>query len=138
MSRNKYSLLPDSRGLTTEVWLIVILFLYQLFNRIALPGYHAIKRHHKFIRARYESMARRFGQIVDSRVQDNPLKALVYAIMIYEDFNRPKLVRVVERLAAPFGLAKTLGIMQVKAKRCVSDKVSVMIGIDKILRMSRF
>lgn len=65
--------------------------------------------------------------------QDN-FKQLIYAIMIFEDYNRPWLYRRVERIVKKF-VPKTkmsLGIMQVQTEKNISDKESIKLAIEKL------
>lgn len=71
---------------------------------------------------------------MDNIIQNEKLKCLTYSIMIYEDFNRPTMVRAIENIS--FGLTKkehSLGIMQVKTKKFITNKKSVELGAKKIL-----
>ena len=55
------------------------------------------------------------------------------AVLIYEAFNRPRLYRLIENFLFHFGLAKTLGIMQVTTNVPISDRESVILGSRKII-----
>lgn len=59
------------------------------------------------------------------------LESLIYSVIIYENFNRPPLFREVERFVFPF-FSKTLGVMQVKTVKRISDAESVLIGAEKL------
>jgi hypothetical protein len=62
------------------------------------------------------------------------LESIVYAVIIYEDFNRPKIARWIENLK--FTVTKkphTLGVMQVRSDRLLSDFESVQLGSEKIV-----
>ena len=61
--------------------------------------------------------------------------SLIYAIMIYEDYNRPFAFRVVEYIVKFICFRKemTLGIMQVKTRKLISSKTSVKLGVEKII-----
>ena len=61
------------------------------------------------------------------------LEALIFAVMILEAFNRPKLYRIVEGMLFWTGYPRSLGIMQVKAAKNVSDLQSVDLGAAKIV-----
>ena len=53
--------------------------------------------------------------------------------MIYEDFNRPKIVRYFEIIH--FYITKkahTLGIMQVRTNKMIDDQTSIILAIKKI------
>ena len=62
------------------------------------------------------------------------LESIIYAVIIYEDFNRPKIARWIENLK--FKVTKkplTLGVMQVRSDRLLSDFESVQLGTEKIV-----
>lgn len=62
--------------------------------------------------------------------------SLIYAIMIYEDYNRPKIMRVAEWvLKATIFRCRTmsLGIMQVQTRRLIRDQESIGLAIPKII-----
>lgn len=96
------------------------------------------KRHDKFNRKYGDFIAYQIShRYVDKMSMDeqNRLASLLYAIMIYEDFNRPFLIRMTERiLKATFfrQRAMTLGIMQFKVFHTITDKESISYAIDFI------
>ena len=62
---------------------------------------------------------------------------MLYAIMIYEDYNRPKLYRLVENFLKTICPQKvmTIGIMQVKSKEYITDLESIDLAIEKLLEV---
>ena len=59
---------------------------------------------------------------------------MVYAIMIYENFNRPKFVRWIEYVHFLVNTKPhTLGIMQVTTSKWINDRQSIILAIEKIL-----
>lgn len=97
---------------------------------------------------RYDILQSRFGDVVQKNVdkyypKDTDGKGeficLVYAVMIYEDYNRPFVARMMEllkkRLQELFGNYKmmTLGIMQVQTYSIISDEISIEFAIKKLL-----
>lgn len=87
-----------------------------------------------YISKRLASFKKRFGHIVDAHVPDESTRVLVYSIMIFEAFNRPKIGRWAENLLILCGVPKTAGIMQVKTSKLISDEESVEIAVQKIIR----
>ncbi|MDD5258352.1 MAG: hypothetical protein PHD29_00070 [bacterium] len=126
-------LFPDMQTIGNELWLIIIFFLYELFNNIKLSPRDTEKRKSKYIDYKFLSYQHKYKSIIEDKVTNAKLKALIYSIMIYESFNRPKLIRMLEVLLFKVGHSKTLGIMQVKTDRIISDNKSVEIGVNKIL-----
>ena len=62
---------------------------------------------------------------------------LIYAIMIYEDFNRPSNVRRIEKILKYIfpSKVKTIGIMQVRSTQIISDEKSIEIAINQLEKM---
>ena len=101
-------LLPDEANLRTEVWLIVALFLYGVFREI--KGNQAKYRHRQAAWA--QAHARTFSKKYYPVLSNYPIlfQEVLLALMIYEDFNRPKVTRLIERIIN----ARTQTIMQVR------------------------
>jgi hypothetical protein len=130
------NLLPDPANLTNELWLAVLIFLYQIANRVTLPRTATIARKQRYLRREYESAVRRFGAIIDCTTSDVRLRTFIYAVLIYENFNRPPLYRWLERhVLYPLGWASSTGIMQVQAARVLSDGESVRRGATHLMEL---
>jgi hypothetical protein len=129
----KQRLIPDFNTIANELWVVILIFLYGVLNNVRISSKGTEKRKGNYLKYFYNIFKNKYGGIVESKVKDKTLEALIYAIMIYESFNRPRIVRGIERLLFRFGKSKTLGIMQVTTDRKISDEESVEIGIDKIL-----
>lgn len=131
--RTKANILPDFSNMSNELWIIIIIFLYNFINNIQPSDKSAQKRKEKYIDSQFERINAKYGQIIISEIAVHRLRHLAFAIIIYEDFNRPKLFRIIERLK--FLLTKkphTLGIMQVMTNKNINDKESVKLGINKL------
>lgn len=126
----KQNLFPELNAIGNELWLITMLFLYATFNNIQTSGEKSRQRKSRYIAHEYKKYNVLFSNLIEKSISNKILEALVYAIMIYEAFGRPKIVRIVERLVK----AKTLGVMQVAADKRISDEESVVIAIEKIDR----
>lgn len=131
---NRTNLLPDFNSLSNELWIIILIFLFQVLNGIRISSENTIKRKRRYILQRYNFFYHKYQKLLDVKISDKKLQALVYAIMIYEDFNRPKAARLIENIR--FIISKkehSLGVMQVKSSKLINDKESVSLGIDKIV-----
>jgi len=129
----KQRLIPDFNTISNELWIIILIFLYSVLNKVQVTSEGTEKRIKNYLRRAYNKYKYKYGSIIESKVEDRTLEALVYAIMIYESFNRPRIVRGVERLFFRLGKSKTLGIMQVTTNKRISDEESIELGIEKIL-----
>lgn len=130
---DKKNLFPDLSSWTNEIWVIVLIFIYNVFNRIKFTRKHTLRRKDRYLRNRYTKFSKKYSDIIDSQVSNDKLKAVIYSIMIYEDFNRPKLVRLFENaMHSFFERQYTLGLMQIKTDKSINDIESVEMAVRKI------
>lgn len=130
------NILPDFTTFANELWIIILIFIFQVTNNIRFSKAATEKRKQNYLKSRYYRLSELYGPIVNEITKNQILEALTFAIMIYEDFNRPRIIRILEN--ARFRLTKkthTLGIMQVRSDTLISDKESVWIGASKIVEI---
>lgn len=128
--------LPDPGDLTTELWLVVILFAYQTINQLSFGGSQQSARQERYVDRHFQRFRRKYGAIIQAEATDPWVEALAYAILVFEDFNRPAVARLFESyLLFPLGLARTLGPMQVAVDRRVSDAEGVRLGVQRIVSL---
>ncbi|MBO2030483.1 hypothetical protein J4D99_03685 [Siccationidurans ginsengisoli] len=96
---SKKNLLPDFSNLANEMWIIIILFVYKIINDLDVSVKGAEKRKSRYIFKKYILFKTKYGKIIDSQVDNDILKTIIYAIIIYENFNRSRLVRAVENVS---------------------------------------
>ena len=137
------------------------MFIFNIINKIELPEAKKKERISKYIAIKYKNFISLYDKYIKSNLEDgleniykkveiakewdtnnndfriNNLKFLqlvVYSIMIFEDFNRPKNARLIENFVAKHSPREiTLGIMQVKTDKLITDEQSISLGIDKII-----
>lgn len=125
----KKSLLPDLEAAGNELWLAIFLFIYATANNISLADTKGARRRNLFLENRYKEVKKRYETIIDDNLSDDRLKLVAYAIVVYEDYCRPPLMRMAERLAF-WKSRRTTGIMQVSSDRSLSDVESVRLGTE--------
>jgi len=132
--RYRKNILPDLSTISNELWIIILLFLYTTANSVVVEPIAARRRRIRYIRERYLRFKTQFGDIIEREAPDREFQVLVYAVLIYEAFNRPRIARIIESYVLfPLGRSHTLGVMQVESKRRISDRESVTLGIRKLL-----
>jgi hypothetical protein len=132
--KERTNLLPDFNTVSNELWIIVLIFLFQVFNNLRFSQDATIKRKENYIKRRFEIFKLKYGKVISDRTANSSLQLLVYAIMIYEDFNRPKIARTVENIIQKFDRKPhTLGVMQVRSDKNISDLQSVILGTERIV-----
>lgn len=131
----KDNILPDFETLANELWIIIFIFLYQIFNKIEIPSNGTVKRKERYLNKMYNHFSKEFGEIINSKTDKESYKGLIYAVLILENFNRPKAARIIEYIK--FYVTKkphTLGVMQYYTSKSISDKKSVELGAEKIIQ----
>ncbi len=129
----KENILPDFDTISNELWIIILIFLFHTLNRIRISSDKTIQRKDNYLVNRLSAFKEKYSDLVDIKLTNDKLKSIAYAIMIYEDFNRPKVARLVEN--ARFKITKkkhTLGLMQVQTNEFINDRKSVELGLEKL------
>lgn len=132
--KTKTNILPDFTTVANELWIIIVIFLFQLTNKIRIPQDGSLKRKQNYLKIRHNYFKKLYGKKIKEITQNEILEAITYAILIYEDFNRPKLARIIENIK--FRISKkplTLGVMQVTTTKLLTDNESVVLGTNKIV-----
>lgn len=133
--RIKENILPDFTTIANELWIIILVFLFQITNNIRFSQNGTIKRKENYLKSRYRHFDKLYGKIIKDLTKNEALESVVYAILIYEDFNRPKVIRLIENIKHRFSQKNhTLGLMQVNSHKLISDKESVILGTTKIVK----
>lgn len=131
---HKEFLFPTAKELGSAVWLAIVAYAYHTFNSVKLSGERTKARKAKYLLNRYRTYKKAYGPIIEEVSETKRQEALIYAVLIVETFNRPKLYRLMENVLFYFGLARTLGVMQVTTERYITDEESVRLGAEKIVK----
>lgn len=126
-------ILPDPDSLRDEMWILIILFLYSTFNKMTFDRKGTLKRKEKYIKETYTRLKYRYNKIISKECDNYFFTQVIYAIMIYENFNRPQIVRWTEYIC--FWLTKkphTLGIMQVTSSKWITNEQSILLATNKV------
>jgi hypothetical protein len=128
---NPARLLPDSQNLANELWLVILAFIYKVADQSQVSANANIQKKEHYLARRYEGLRAEFGDVIAKWVPSRQVEPLVYAVLIYETFNRPPFARLLERVL-PLGGPRSYGPMQVQAGRPLSDEESVREGSQKL------
>mgnify|MGYP000894561503 FL=1 len=132
---------PSSiNSLLDNLWssMIVAMLVLLYFRMTNMGGdYNATEDENNIIFTNY--VVRTFGDIynnyheyIDSYCKNEVCnKLLLYSILVYEDMNRPRVIRRIENtIVALFGCELTVGVAQVKSKKPLTDIESIKIAIE--------
>ena len=123
---------PTANELGSALWLGVAAFLYQTLNSISTSDKAQLKRVRRYVLAQYKSLKHRYWRLVDSH-SDKIDKNLVYAVMIYESLNRPRIFALAETAKIWLTGKATVGPMQVYTEHLLTQEESVRLGIERLI-----
>lgn len=113
------------------IWMAIISFFFGIFitfiyNQAKLNLSRQRYNVKKYINKQYKKLSDRFSDLIET---DNvQLKNLTYSIMIYENYNRPKIIRFFEYIKFYITGFASLGVMQVSTEKYINDEESVERG----------
>lgn len=140
-------LLPDFSNIKDELWLLIIVFMYQLGNGFEtkypdstlseptsayLPDLKQRKK--RYILRKYDLYKTRYTKILDGITKNNKeLNIVLISIIIFENFNRPQIIRWLENLLVITTKKNvTQGVMQVRTNKYITDIVSIRLGAEQL------
>ena len=117
------------------VWLFIIICIYKFINKNertiteSSSQYKSIST--KAIVVNYAKLKLEYGD--DINLSNKNLLTILYSIMIYQNYRRPKFLREFDNLLFKInGGKRRLGIMQVMSKKYISDLDSIDIVSKKL------
>lgn len=121
----------------TIIWIFIFIYIYKFINNKSINNkeYDELEEkcmlNKKSIVMNYAKFKLKFD---DEITNIEPLVRLViYTIMIYENYNRPLIIRKLDNLMFKINNTnKKLGIMQIKSKKLIDDVDSIRIVCKKI------
>lgn len=125
--RDKKALLPDVAHISNHLWMLIVLFIYTALNSIRFDSTATKRRKSRYLYIAYSDNKLLYHEIIRGIAPDRLAESIIYSILIYESFNRSPMLRGLERLLHPW-MGKSLGPMQVKADKRISDIESVTLG----------
>ncbi len=124
-------LFPGVESIGNQLWIIVALFLYAVVNNVQVSTKRSVQRKNKYMRSQFAKYKETYGALIDRQFPEGYMELVAYAVLIYEGFNRPWLAQKVERIVFPWG-SHSLGPMQVRTATRLSDRESVVVGIQRL------
>ncbi|WP_138765804.1 hypothetical protein [Pedobacter xixiisoli] len=131
--RHRENVLPDFTTIANELWIIILVFIFQIVNGVKLSNDGQVRRKENYLTYKYSHFKKKFGTIISENTKNDALEITAYSILIYEDFNRPLVARWVEYLTFFLTRKKhSLGVMQFPTDKLVNDQQSVDLGTKKL------
>ncbi|WP_346906370.1 hypothetical protein [Faecalicatena orotica] len=135
--RNTEQIFIPITELVNEFWLIIILLVYKfavlvcdkIFKQKTVVSEEMLEQ---YIIHKFEFFYKKFRNEVYIKREDNGIWILLFSIMLFENYNRGKFVRKIEKLKMLVGRSATVGIMQIKSKCSLTDEESIVLAYNKL------
>lgn len=133
------NIFPSMENIKLILWLFIIeyVFLYLKKNvDIKIPTNNNISfsQDREYIVMQYAKYKNKYFNLVNSKYSE--INLLIYSIMIYENYNKPELIRKIDILKHNFFSEENkFGIMQIKRKTPITDETSIEIAKKKLERL---
>lgn len=120
------------------IWILIILYLYTNLKKysklIKEKSNFFQNKDGEYIVIQYAKLKNKYDHIISSKYKE--LFPLIYTIMIYENYNRPLLLRKLDIILYKIDKTKRkFGIMQIPSNSLISDEQSISIAIKKLERL---
>ncbi len=116
--------------LREELWFVIIIILYQFFkmildkkvtqNKVLTKGQIT-----KYVIHKFNKFYLKYNDLLEINIDNRYLCIFLYAVMIFEDYNRGPYVRMIERAKIHITKKATLGIMQMPTNNSITDEESI-------------
>lgn len=135
--QNPTDVFIELKDLASEFWLVVIVVIYKFsvllldkaFSQENVVNKGMLER---YVKNRFDLFYEKYKAEVYITKEDNIVWLLLFAIMIFENYNRGGIIRKLEKIKLFLGRSTTAGIMQVTSSVYISDEESIKLAYDKL------
>ena len=117
---SKEFFLPSKQEIATALWFALAAYLYKTLNNISIYIKSDENRKSNYVKSSHQKLSNEYKFLIDENTKNDKEKALVYSILIYENFNRHIIHRGLEKLLFFTGRIKTSGVMQFTSEKYLS------------------
>lgn len=134
VEKNIDNLLKFPDDIVAQLWIITFVFIIGVINKIKDKNYDFPTSIANYTQKQYIYFKSKFDNLLKSLGKKE--QNIILAIMIYENFQRPKFVRIIENTLHRLNNASSTGIMQIQnTKKIFSDENSVSFVIEKLRKL---
>lgn len=133
------NIFPNEETIKLLIWLVIIGYtlLYIKKNidiKVPIDNNISFYQDKEYIVMQYAKYKNKYNNLVTSKYEY--LNQLIYSIMIYENYNKPELIRKIDTLKYKiFHEENKFGIMQIEKKQPITDKESIELAKKKLERI---
>lgn len=127
-------------ALIDNLWIAVFAFIYAVIKSLAssVATVDTEKKNALYMGISYAKHKDKYDDVIKKVLGEeyDRLSPIVYAIIVAEDYNRPKFTRAIEYfvfIVTPVRKTMSLGVMQFRTNKFITSKESVIQGTKKVL-----
>lgn len=119
------------------IWVLVILYLYQLFKNSNMKDKKIIKdnydKHFKeYVILNYAKFKNKYSYLI--KVKNKDIENVLYSMLIYESLVNSGLNKYLKRIRNRINQVNIYGIMNVNSNHFITDEESIVIVKDKLVK----
>lgn len=118
------AILPDAKDISTAILLGITAFIYGIIKNIPEKESDHEERVGRYIKRKYKALNKRYSSSLSGT--NLQMRAIIISLMIYEDYNRPRIIRICEKILG----TKTTDILQ--NNNSITDEESIRKKINEI------
>lgn len=127
-------------ALIDNLWIVIFAFVYAIVKSLAssVATVDTEKKNALYMGISHAKHKAKYDDVIRGALGEEyeRLAPIVYAIIVAEDYNRPKLTRAIEYfvfITTPVKKTRSLGVMQYRTNKYITSEESVFLGTKKIL-----
>lgn len=119
------------------VWMLVILYLYQLFKNSNMKDKKIIKNNYdkhfkEYVILNYAKFKNRYSYLI--KVKNKDIENVLYSMLIYESLVNSGLSKYLKRIRNRINQVNIYGIMNINSNHFITDEESIVIVKDKLVK----
>lgn len=119
------------------IWVLVILYLYQLFKNSNIKDKKIIKNNYdkhfkEYVILNYAKFKNKYSYLI--KIKNKDIENVLYSMLIYESLVNSGLNKYLKRIRNRINQVNIYGIMNVNSNHFITDEESIVIVKDKLVK----
>ena len=119
------------------IWVLVILYLYQLFKNSNIKDKKIIKNNYdkhfqEYVILNYAKFKNRYSYLI--KVKNKDIENVLYSMLIYENLLNHGISKYLKKIRNRINQVNIYGIMNVNSNHFITDEESIVIVKDKLVK----
>ena len=119
------------------IWVLVILYLYQLFKNSNIKDKKIIKNNYdkhfkEYVILNYAKFKNKYSYLI--KVKNKDIENVLYSMLIYENLLNHGISKYLKKIRNRINQVNIYGIMNVNSNHFITDEESIVIVKDKLVK----